>query len=165
LKSISPPMPDRIVLNTGPLIALIRAEAIEVLARLPYRFVCPPQVELEIRAGASLGHPFLWPDCLAVGVLNGALDPLAQATLDVGEAAVIQLALEQGIEWVCIDERKGRRVALAVGLKVVGSLGLLARAKNVGIIPAVRPIIERLTREGIWYDGELVERVLTAIGE
>lgn len=85
--------------------------------------------------------------------------------MDEGEAAVIQLALELQVEWVCIDERKGRRAALAVGLSVVGALGLLARAKTLGLVPAVRPIIERMVGRGLWYDPALVARVLEAVGE
>ena len=158
-------MADRIVINTGPVIALTRADALEVLARLPLEFVCPPQVEDEIKSGAALGHPFRWPTTLKVLSLAGPLDPVARAALDDGEAAVIQLAREQSIEWVCMDERKGRRAALAIGLKVVGSLGLLARAKALGIVPAVRPITDRLMREGLWYAPELVDRVLRALGE
>lgn len=49
--------------------------------------------------------------------------------LDLGEAAVIQLALEQNIDWVCIDDLKGRRAAHAAGLHFTGSLGLPATAK------------------------------------
>jgi predicted nucleic acid-binding protein len=55
---------------------------------------------------------------------------IARAELGAGEAAVIQLALEQGIAVVAIDERKGRRAALSVGLRVTGSLGLLGRASG-----------------------------------
>ena len=39
---------------------------------------------------------------------------------------------------VCIDETKGRQTALAVGLKVTGALGLLARAKTLGLISELR---------------------------
>ena len=158
-------MAERIVVNTGPIIAFGRADGLAILERLPFEFVCPPQVEAEIRAGAAFGHATAWPTSIKIIVLAGPLDPVAQAALDPAEAAVIQVAREQGIEWVCIDERKGRRAALAVGLKVVGTLGLLARAKILGIIPAVRPITDRLAREGLWYDRELVERVLGEIGE
>ena len=73
--------------------------------------------------------------------------------------------MEQKASTVCIDESKGRRAALAVGLSVTGSLGLLGRAKVLGLIPSLRPLIERATREGIYYDPELAKRVLVALGE
>lgn len=94
-----------------------------------------------------------------------SLPPLALSALDTGEAAVIQLALEQQIPLVCIDEWKGRRVALAVGLRVMGTLGLLGRAKTLGIVEAVKPFVERALRNGIRYHPELVRKVLESIGE
>jgi predicted nucleic acid-binding protein len=87
------------------------------------------------------------------------------SALDEGEAAVILLALEQRIPLVYIDEWKGRRMALATGLKVTGALGLLGKAKIQGIIPAVSPFIERALRHGIRYHPALVRQVLEALGE
>jgi len=91
--------------------------------------------------------------------------PVAVAALDSGEAATIQLALERGIRRVCIDDLKGRRVALAVGLEVTGLLGLLARARALGLVDAVRPWVERLVEGGAWYDDDLIRRVLASLGE
>jgi predicted nucleic acid-binding protein len=65
-----------------------------------------------------------------------------------------------------IDEWRGRRAAMAVGLRVTGSLGLLGRAKRVGLIPTVRPWIEKLTTSGVYYHPELLQRFfLSAMGE
>jgi uncharacterized protein len=93
------------------------------------------------------------------------LSPLAKASLDDGEAEVIHLALTQKIGTVCLDDLRGRRIALAAGLKVVGILGLLALAKTVRLIPAVKPYTDRLMQAGAWYSPELVTRVLDSIGE
>jgi predicted nucleic acid-binding protein len=54
---------------------------------------------------------------------------------------------------------------MAVGLRVTGSLGLLGRAKRVGLIPTVRFWIEKLTTFGIHYHPELLQRFLSAMGE
>ncbi|MBI5480591.1 MAG: DUF3368 domain-containing protein [Deltaproteobacteria bacterium] len=158
-------MAERLVVNSGPLIALARADALEVAAQLQLDFVCPPQVRAELDAGEARGHPAVRPGWLAVVPLAHPLDPVAAATLDLGEAAVIQLAREQSISRVCIDDWKARRAAVAVGLRVTGSLGLLARAKSLGVIPEVRPVIDRLLAGGGWFDAELVRRVLRAAGE
>jgi len=158
-------MTDRIVINTSPLIALARMNAIDVIANLPFEFVCPAEVEAEIFAGAAQGHPVIFPAWITVLSLRGPLSPLTTAALDNGEAAVLQLALEQEIGYVCIDELKGRRAALAVGLNVVGSLGLIGKAKTLGSIAAARPFIEQAQREGIYYDEVLVEDFLAALGE
>jgi len=96
--------------------------------------------------------------------LQGVLSRIVLSALDAGEAAVILLALKQRIPLVCIDEWKGRRMALASGLKVTGALGLLGRAKMQGIIPAVSPFIERVLRNGIRYHPALIRQVPQALG-
>ncbi|MCP4693474.1 MAG: DUF3368 domain-containing protein [Desulfobacterales bacterium] len=83
----------------------------------------------------------------------------------MGEAAVIQLALEKQIKWVCIDEWKARRAAQNAELKVVGVLGLLGRAKRLGFIPALKPFVDRAIEAGIRYHPDLVHKVLKAAGE
>lgn len=158
-------MTERIVINTGPLIALARMDALDVPSQLPYEFICPSQVREELEEGASLGYQAIAPAWLTVIPLSASPSPFSIAALDEGEAAVIQLALEHGLSRVSIDEVKGRRIATALGLSVVGSLGLVARAKTLGIIPAMRPLVERAMRDGVHYHSELVERVLSSVGE
>lgn len=158
-------MAERIVVNAGPLIALARAEVLHVVAHLPLEFVCPEEVAAELDAGIQAGYPVARPAWLRTLALSAPLNPVALSTVDSGEAAVIQLALEQGIPRVCMDDLKGRRVAQAAGLSVIGSLGLLVRAKRAGILPALRPVVEKAMREGVWYDAKLVARVLQGVGE
>jgi predicted nucleic acid-binding protein len=156
---------EQVVINTGPLITLGRAGALAMIEQLPIRFIAPPQVAEEIGAGAAAGHPVVLPTWVEVLALTVPLAPLACQALDAGEAAVIQLALERGIPTVCIDEWRGRRAAKAVGLRVTGSLGLLGRAKQAGLIPAVRPWVERLAAAGAHYDPELLQGFLQAMSE
>jgi predicted nucleic acid-binding protein len=105
------------------------------------------------------------PSWVKVIELSSTVSPLALASLDLGEAAVIQLALENNIDLVCIDELKGRSAARAVGLNVVGSLGLLGRAKRLGLTASVRPFIQRAVASGIFYDQGLIESFLRSLGE
>ena len=152
-------------INTGPLIALSRMGATDVVGELPYAFVAPERVREELDEGERLGHPRVAPSWLRIEPLRSRPPPLLLTTVDAGEAAVIQLACERGLQWVCIDEWKGRRTAIASGLKVVGVLGLLAKCKQSGIIEVARPYIERAREAGIHYHDALVREVLQAIGE
>ena len=158
-------MAERIVINTGPLIALARMGALHVPGKLPYEFICPSQVRDELDEGAVLGYETIAPTWLTIISLSALPSAISVPALDEGEATVIQLALEQGLSRVSIDEVKGRRIATALGLSVVGSLGLVARAKTLGIIPAIRPLVEKALREGIHYRSDLVERVLSSLGK
>jgi hypothetical protein len=55
-------------------------------------------VRAELDQGTGPAHYAVAVAWLRVVPLSGALDPLAAATLDAGEAAVLQLAREQGID-------------------------------------------------------------------
>lgn len=156
---------DRIVVNTGPLIALALIDAIDIPGMLPYEFCCPFEVRCELDQGESLGYARISPEWLHVVSLKNPVSQLTSFALDSGEAAVIQLALERKIPWVCIDEWKGRRAAAAVGLQIVGSLGLLAKAKQLGLIPSLKKMVEYAVQAGIRYHPELLRKVLAAVGE
>lgn len=158
-------MTEKIVVNTSPLLSLTKMQAFGAVGKLPYEFICPAEVETEILAGANQGYETKIPAWLRVVPLENPLSPLAVASLDIGEAAVIQLALEKNIEYVCIDELKGRRAALAVGLKIVGSLGLVGKAKTLGLILEMRPLIKKARDAGIYYDDRLIETFLQSFGE
>jgi predicted nucleic acid-binding protein len=143
----------------------MRIQALDVPGKLDRRFLAPEEVRRELEDGVDVGHPPVRPEWLDYRSLAAPLSPMATSALDSGEAAVIQLALEQGIVQVCIDEWKGRRMALAVGLKVTGVLGLLGMAKRKGLIADVKPYVNRALAAGIRYHPELIRRFLDAIGK
>jgi predicted nucleic acid-binding protein len=140
-------------------------DCLQAIGQLPYAFLCPAEVRQELDDGCAGGHPRIAPPWLEVRPVSSPVPSLSILELDSGEAAVIHLALELRPAAVAIDESKGRRAALAVGLRVTGSLGLVAKACQRGVVPAVRPLIERAAAAGIRYHPEVVRRVLREIGE
>ena len=52
-----------------------------------------------------------------------------------------------------------------MGLKVIGTLGIVGRAKHMGQIERAAPIIERLRETGLYVTDELVQRILREVGE
>lgn len=156
---------ELLVINTGPLILLEKVNALDLAGKLPLQYICPAAVRAELDAGVAGGCPDVRPPWLTVVRLEVPLSPLARASLDDGEAEVIQLALERKINAVCLDDLRGRRIALASGLKVVGVLGLLAFARKLKLVPAIKPYTDRLVQSGAWYAPELVKRILASVGE
>lgn len=156
---------ERIVMDAGPLILLAKIDALSILTALPFRYIAPPNVLRELAAGPAFGHPPVDAPWLEICELREPLSAYAHTALDDGEAAAIQVAMEQGIRYICLDDRRGRRVAKALGLDVVGLLGLLTRAKRLGIIDAVRPYADRLVISGARYSPALLRDVLFNLGE
>ena len=85
--------------------------------------------------------------------------------LDLGEAETIVLAQTLGAQWVLMDERKGRRHLTQLGIPKIGTLGLLLKAKHVGLLPALRPELERLQHEGFRMSVAVWEAVLREVQE
>ena len=162
---VSPKTLEKIVVNTGPLISLAAGEVIRLLDDLPHEFLVPNEVKSELENGEGFGRLRVDLSGTTIVELMAPLDAVTSSLLDSGEAAVIQYALGNKIDTVCIDEKKGRRLARAVNLEVVGTLGLLLEAKKLGVLDAISPVIEKLMGFGVWYDSALVKKVLTFAGE
>ncbi|GAG49730.1 unnamed protein product, partial [marine sediment metagenome] len=64
------------------------------------------------------------------------------------------------VDEVIIDEKVARMQARVLGLKVVGTLGLLLRAKNRGLIHEIRPSINMILEEGIYIHENIVRGIL-----
>lgn len=110
---------EPIVINTSPLLALAACDQLELLSRLHRRVVVPHAIITELERGHTkpLAMEAERPAWLEVVSLASPPSPLLTAYLDAGEAAVIALAIEQGIRRVVIDERCTRVVARRWGWK------------------------------------------------
>ena len=156
---------ETIVMDAGPLILLAKIDALSILEKLNLNFVAPTVVQKELAAGPRFGHPQVNVPRLTIHAVSEPVPSYIKATLDDGEAAVIWLALERGFKHVCLDDRRGRRMAKALGLEVVGLLGLLVRAKRQGHITALRPYTANLLAVGARYTPGLITEVLQIAGE
>jgi hypothetical protein len=99
-------------------------------------------------------------------VKDQALVHVLQRDLDRGEAEAIALAVQVKADWTMLDEREGRRVAKSLGLKVVGVLGILLRARREGKLPSLRRAMEELRQEaGFRIGADLFAQLLQESGE
>ncbi|MDJ0591543.1 MAG: DUF3368 domain-containing protein [Pleurocapsa sp. MO_226.B13] len=95
-------------------------------------------------------------------VSNEPLAQLLKQTLDRGEAEAIALAIELKADWTLLDECEGRKVAKSLGLNVTGILGILLRAKQVGELESLEPVIDDLiNKAGFRIAPELLAQILT----
>lgn len=86
--------------------------------------------------------------------------------LHTGETAALALALASHADAVLMDETAGRRAAHQLGVPAIGVLGVLLQARKVGLLPAIKPVIERLEKEaGFWLSPALVAGALLKCGE
>lgn len=163
----------RVVSDTSPLVALAKLDELLLLPRLYGQVLVPPMVRLEFEekleefgirlpVATAVGLPqFLLTrppqDRKAVARLRSVLDP--------GEAEALALAMEIRAEAVLIDEKRGRAEATALGLDVVGTLGILLEAKRLGLIANLSGRLARLDEIRFRINPVLRARFLRDAGE
>ena len=161
-------MPDTPAINASPLIFLAKADRLPILRAVAPNVVVPRPVFNEIAAYADrdpvrqrvLAAPFLQ-------VIDVESVPPAILAWDLGpgESALLAYALPRPGTECILDDLKGRRCAEALGIPVLGTLGVAVRAKRQGLIPAAKPLIDELRSYGMFLSAKLMAQALRAIGE
>lgn len=128
-------LPQRVVSNTTPIIALSVIGRLNLLRELYAEVMIPPAVFSEILAGGT-SRTGVAELRRAGWIQTKSLQDPRRAdllvNLDRGEAEAIALAMEIDADLLLIDERLARRHALGLGLTITGSLGVLLKAKERG---------------------------------
>jgi predicted nucleic acid-binding protein len=159
-----------IVSNTSPIINLAMVSQLNLLEQLYLNINLAQAVYDEIvvagagKPGASEVQKASWLQVHQVA--NTPLVKALELELDIGEAETIALAVELKADLVLLDERRGRKVATRLGLNKIGILGMLFEAKNKGLLPSIKPVLDDLiTKAGFWIRDQLYVHVLQAAGE
>ncbi len=152
--------PAPVVSNASPLIALEQIGQLPLLEQLFGQVFVPPAVAREVAPSVTL------PDWTQVQVLTQAVGPLILgASLGAGESEAISLALEINARLVILDDRPARRLAHALRLPVIGTLGILLTAKQRNLLSAVRPCLDALLQRDFRIAPALHEQILIDAGE
>ncbi len=159
-----------IVADASPLIALARIDRLALLGQLFERVLVPEAVAGECtvelhRPGARAIHEAIADGRLEVREVEGGdlLEELGRL-LDEGEAEALVLARDTGFT-LLIDERRGRAVAAEMGIRMLGTGGLLVAAKRAGHLDEVAPLMAALRDHGYRLSDRLVEAILRLCGE
>lgn len=156
------------IADSGPLICLSRINQLELLPRLFSKVLVPPEVWNEVTVKGQ-GHPgayevsqvpwftFRIPDPHLVKPLN--------ILVDAGEAEAIALAqtISNGI--ILMDDSRARKIAKRLNIKQIGTVGILLRAKRLGLFKNIKPHIDAMIKNGIYMRQELIDSVLKDAGE
>lgn len=147
-----------VITDTSVLIAFEQIDRLDLLPGLFPYVIAPPAVVAEIAARPSWLHVVAVQDQTLVAEHR-------TLSLDVGEAEAIALAREHPGATLLLDERRGRRFARSLNLPVVGSVGILVRAKQAGLVSAVRPLLDALLHHGFFLSEAVYRRILEQAGE
>jgi len=156
-----------VVSNSTPLINFAAIRRLDVLRELFGTITVPEAVEYELlqKGGHHLSAIELrqqWSELIDVrAITNRALCRMFRLSIDDGEAEALTLAIEHPPKFLLLDETRARTLAESYDLKVTGTLGCLIRAKQSGIIPAVKPLLDAMQTDArYWVSKTLYRRIL-----
>lgn len=176
-----------VVSNTGPLIALAKADLLEVLEAIYGKVAIPLAVHQELLMRPDLLEEI---ERLDTAISRGILSVVDRRSspvvirppvpeverrtreLDRGEREAIGLVfqLRDPLEFVpppllLIDDKAGRRAASELGVSVKGVVGILLQAKEDGHITDVGPLLKLMRTNGYWLSDATVRKALKLAGE
>lgn len=157
----------KVVSNTTPLITLLKIDKLHLLRELYGEVMIPREVFNEVEAGKNKAYytdlsEIEW---IRIEPIENELSLSYFLDLDKGEAAAIVLAAEKKADLIIVDETLGRYHARHAGLEVTGTIGVLLKAKQLGYIQTIEPLLAELKTKGIWLRDDFVKQILALAGE
>jgi len=158
----------KVIANTSPIQYLFQLGLLDLLPRLYGSVLVPPAVRDEIKRGQALGVAL--PNLDDLGWIAVAdpevpvLLPLANG-LGAGELQVIALAKESAGHLALLDDRRARRFASLLGVTYSGTLGVLLRAKQRGMLERLEPVCDALEERGFRLSPRTRQSVLSMAEE
>lgn len=78
----------------------------------------------------------------------------------MGEAETIVFANELEVDYILLDEEKGREIANSMGLSIIGTIGILSLAKRRGLPIDLKADLDKLKANDFRISKALYENVL-----
>lgn len=154
-----------IVSNTTPISNFLHVGKLSVLGELFGVVYIPEAVANEVNVAFSGCKE--WQESLEGKQI--IIQPISNTTLarqmvpflHQGEAEAICLSLEKSAKLCLIDDKDARTIAQLNNLPVTGTLGVLLKAKEIGLISSVKQPMDSLRDEHhFWIGEDIYQKVL-----
>ena len=149
---------DIIISDTSCLIILDKIDELELLMEVGRKIFVTPIILKEF--GKSL------PEWISVlSSKNSNYQQILEMDLDEGEASAIALSIDMENTILILDDLKGRKIAEKLNLRYSGTFGLIIKAKQLGAINKVKPILDKIKSTNFRFNEKLFEIVMEQAGE
>ena len=156
-----------VIADAGPLIAFARLHQLGLLPQIFDRVFVTDVVFAECAGRADFPESPLIREAVDKKRLELCTAPDFSAyaqKIDAGEASAIAVAIDFACG-VLMDDKAGRKMATNAGVPVIGTVGVLVLAKRKGIVPLVKPQLQKLASSGYFLSAEIIAAALEASGE
>lgn len=157
----------KVVVNSTPIIALCKTGHLELLKAMYGEINIPEAVYREVSAkNDEIKNQLDAASWVHIRTVTNTEDRrMYRAKLHSGEVEVMMLAQELEADVVLLDDNAARKTAEYLGLPVTGTLGVLIKAKQIGTLECIMPVIHSMLANGIYLSDALVETVRKIAGE
>jgi len=159
-----------VVSDTSPIANLLQIGQLSLLQAIFEEVIIPPAVQAELlelqhfQIDLTELNAAIWIQVQPLQSTEGMRELLE--VLDEGESEAILLAQEINADWILMDERTGTQKAEAMGLRPIGLVGVLIKAKEKGLILQVTPVIEEMrTKVGFWISDKFLASIKQMLKE
>jgi predicted nucleic acid-binding protein len=151
-------MPKVVISDTSTLILFHKIEELELLNKIYGDLITTPEIAKEY--GEEL------PTWIKIeSVKDKKYQEFIETQVDVGEASAIALAKEFEDALLLLDDLKARKLARQLNLRITGTLGIIHKAKQEGLIKRVKPLIDKLLLTNFRISEKIIEEILTLNNE
>ena len=151
-------MPEIIISDTSCLILLSNIGEFDLLRKLYHK------ITTTIDVAGEFGE--VLPDWIEIkAVKNVNYQQILELQIDKGESSAIALAIESKDCILIIDDYKARKVAINLGIKITGTLGVIIKAKLSGLIVSIKPCLEKIQQTNFRLSDDLIIHALNEAKE
>lgn len=161
-------MPESWVINASPVILLAKVGLIEHISQLVQTLVIPQPVVTEILNIQGRDAATAWFDKTGKQFVRPAvaeLKELSRSEIGSGERAVISWAAAHPAFVAVMDDREARVIAHRVGIKTLGTIGVVLRLKKASLISEAKSHLLEIRKVGGYMSDELFREALRQVGE
>ena len=158
-----------VIADTTPLSELAKVGQMNLLRDLFGQVIIPQEVYNEVTTGthpAAIEVPLaIWIQVRSISDRQKLLELRITTKLGLGECAAMILAEELGAGRLLVDDLPARRVAESRNLPLIGTVGTLLLAKQKGLIPNVKDVLDALIAQGARISQRVYQEALAIATE
>ena len=151
-------MPSVVISDTSCFIILSKIDELDLLHKVYENIFTTPEISEEY--GEALPE---W--IKIISVKDKYRQQLLEMQLGKGESSAIALSLEIPDSIIILDDYKARKTAEALNLKFIGTIGLIIKAKLTGVIPSVKPLLQKIKQTDFRLPADMEQYAIMEAGE
>jgi predicted nucleic acid-binding protein len=151
-------MPKVVISDTSCFIILSKIDELGLLHKVYENILTTPEIAAEY--GEALPE---WVEVVSAKEMYK--QQILEMQLGKGESSAIALSIEISDSILILDDYKARKTAEMLKLKYIGTIGLIVKAKLSGIIPSVKPLLEKIRQTNFRLSADMEQYAIKEAGE